>query len=464
MKLPLTHSLPKSLAAALACLCALAAALPAAPNPPAAFLWNESAKPMPAWVQNQVIYEVNVRQYSQEGSFAALEADLDRIHALGAHLIWLMPIHPIGELNRKGPLGSYYAVKDFYAVNPEFGSADDFRSLVNAIHARGMRVILDWVANHSAWDNPLTQSNPALYERDAAGNFIPPHGTDWSDVIQFDVQNPELAAFHADAMGYWVREFNVDGFRCDFAVGLPIPFWQQVSAALRALKPDIFMLAESDHGTMQRDAFDATYAWQLMHEFDRIAQGKAPANAIDAILAARSIALPAGSREMLFTSNHDENSWLGTVFERLGGGIKPFAALTFTLDGIPLIYNGQESGLAKRLKFFERDPIAWQPSPLFAFYQTLTALKANHPALRTGTPIQRIPSSADHAVFAFRRTAPDGQAILFIANLTARDIDVTIGGPGVEGTYTNVFSQERVTFNHAPSIALKSWDFLILSQ
>lgn len=420
--------------------------------------------PLPAWMADQVIYEINVRQYSEAGTFAAVEADLDRLANLGVGTLWLMPIHPIGEVNRKGPLGSYYAVKDYYAVNPEFGGEPAFRSLMQAAHARGMRVILDWVANHSAWDNPLTREQPELYETDASGNFVPPHGTDWTDVIQFDLEHPGLLALHIDAMRYWVTEYGVDGFRCDYALGLPVPFWNAVTAALQAVRPDLFMLAESAQGEFQKAAFHLTYGWELMHQFDRIAQGKAPATSLDGILAARALALPRGGREMLMTSNHDENSWLGTDLERMGGGARVFAVLTLTMDGIPLVYNGQEAGLDKRLAFFERDPIDWQPSPLFDFYKTLIALRRSHPALRPGLPLQRVATTHNESIYAFTRTTTAGQAVMVVANLTARDLDFHIGGPSVEGEWTDLFSGERIRFAATEAMELRSWGFRVLTR
>lgn len=428
------------------------------------YFWTERARPMPEWVENEVIYEVNIRQYSEEGTFAALEADLDRIQDLGVGILWLMPIHPIGEVNRKGELGSYYAVKDYRDVNPEFGDKAAFKSLVEAIHARGMRVILDWVANHSAWDNPLTETRPDLYERDDDGNLVPPHGTDWTDVVQFDINHPGLADYHIGAMRYWIETYDVDGFRCDYALGLPMSFWNEVNAALREVKPELFMLAESDSGAMHLEAFDLTYGWKVMHQFDRIAQGKAPANSLDGILADRRLALPRGANEMLFTSNHDENSWLGTVFERLGGGIEPFAVLSMTLNGVPLIYNGQEAGLNKRLEFFQRDPIDWQPSPLFDFYRKLIDLRKTHPALRTGMPFHRVATTMDESIYAFMRKASDGRSVLVVANLTAKDAEFVIGGPDVAGTWTELFSGATEELGDTTELQLNSWDYLVLYQ
>lgn len=454
MKKPLFKSVPLLLSSIPFC------AFPV--ETPGGFHWTEQANPMPEWVANQVIYELNVRQYSEKGTFAAVEADLDRIEDLGAHLIWLMPIHPVGEIERKGTLGSYYSVQNYFDVNPEFGTKEDFKSLVNAAHSRGMRVILDWVANHSAWDNPLAQEQPGLYETDAEGRFVPPHGTDWTDVIQFDIHNPELVKLHTEAMSYWVKNYGVDGFRCDVASALPVEFWNSVTAALREIKPDIFMLAESDAGDLQLESFDATYGWKLMHQFNAIAQGRAAASSIDSVLAETQLILPDGGREMLFTSNHDENSWAGTVFERLGGGVQVFAVLKMTLDGIPLIYNGQEIGLDKRLEFFEKDPIDWKPSPLTEFYKKLTGLKRTHPALRTGAGFVRIPSTNNETVYAFLRNAGPDKAVLVVANLAAGDSKVTLGHPFLKGIWTDLFTGEQVLLESTETMDLRSWGHRVL--
>jgi cyclomaltodextrinase len=436
----------------------------AVPDIPEGFYWTETANPIPEWLPNQVVYEINVRQYSEEGTFAAVEADLPRIKKLGVNTLWLMPIHPIGELNRKGELGSYYAVKDYYDVNPEFGDKAAFRSFMEAAHSHGMRVILDWVANHSAWDNPLTTEKPHLYVTDASGNFVPPYGTDWTDVIQFDVEHPELADYHAEAMKFWVEEFGVDGFRCDYAIGLPVPAWNRIVSELLEVRADLFMLAESSLGSLQIEAFDATYGWFLMHQFDAIAQGKAPANSLDRVLANRRLHLPKGGRELLCTSNHDENSWNGTVFERLGGGVATFAALTLTMDGIPLIYNGQEAGLDKRLEFFTKDPIVWKDSPLLPIYEKLVALRTSNPALFLGAATQRIDTTDNDKVYAFQRMAETGETVFVIANLTAGNLEFTIGGPNVAGKWVDALTGETVVMEPTTTMALDSWKFHVLTR
>jgi glycosidase len=425
-------------------------------------LWTESSTDLPDWMRNQTVYEINVRQYSEAGTFAAIEADLDRIEELGVGTLWFMPIHPIGEKNRKGSLGSYYAISDYYEVNPEFGTKADFRSLVEAAHSRGMRVILDWVGNHTAWDHPLATSNPEFYMTDHKGNFIPPLGFDWTDVIQVDYNNPDVLTYHIDVMRYWVNEFGIDGYRCDYATGIPTTFWNDLMSALLETRNDLFLLAESDVPDQQLEAFHANYGWQIMHGFDHIAQGKEPASHLDDILARKALLYPAGSDFFYLTSNHDENTWNGTVFERLGGGVETFVVLSFALDGIPMIYNGQEAAMNKRLEFFERDPIEWKASELFPFYQRLVALKRDHPAWKTGAPSLRVPTTADESVYTILRGTEGEGEVLVIANLTAVDTEFSLGHDRLEGDWKDLMTGEVMSLEKNWTTTLRSWDYHVL--
>ncbi|BET67472.1 alpha-amylase family glycosyl hydrolase [Opitutales bacterium ASA1] len=425
--------------------------------------WGQPALGLPDWVRNETIYEVNVRQYSEAGTFAAVQADLQRIHDLGARVLWFMPIHPIGEVERKGTLGSYYAVKDYVDVNPEFGTKADFKALVDRAKAMGFRIILDWVGNHTAWDNVMVAKHPEFFMKDHTGSYIPPLGFDWTDVIQIDFHNPAVLAWHTDAMAFWIREFGVDGFRCDYATGVPTPFWENLSAELRALKPDLFMLAEAEVPQHQRAAFHTSYSFTMMHVINEVAQGHAPATAIDAELARLRVLFPTDSSFIFYTTNHDENSWQGTVWERLGGGVRTFSVLTFALDGIPLLYNGQEAGLDKRLEFFERDPIEWKPSPLAEFYTTLCTLRREHPALATGASFTRLPTTNDAAIYAVLREA-GGRKVLALLNLTARDREFTVAGAGLAGTWRDAFGGESVSLDDTHTTLLRSWGYLLLTS
>ena len=419
---------------------------------------------LPAWMRHAVIYEVNVRQYSAAGNFAAVTADLPRLHDLGVDVLWLMPIYPIGEKNRKGPLGSYYAVRDYEAVNPEFGSEADFKHLVDSAHAAGLRVILDWVGNHTAWDNPLATRHPDFYVHDAKGNFTPPTGFDWTDVIQLDFTNPAVLDYEFGAMAHWVRDFGVDGFRCDFATGVPTAFWNELFNRLRQIRSDLFFLAESELPQQQLHAFNASYAFDMMKTFNAVAQGAACVSAIGDTLAAERVQFPAGAALLYYTTNHDENSWAGTVFERLGGGVRPFAVLSFMLDGIPLIYDGQEVGLDRRLAFFEHDPIAWpQDHPLTAFYRTLCALKHTAPALAAGAAMHRIPTTKNDSIYAILRESGPSRVVAFL-NLTARDVTADAFDPALAGRWHNVFTGEDTVLSSAVPLVLHSWEYRVLEN
>jgi len=373
--------------------------------------------PLP-WARQAVIYQINVGQYSAAGTLAAVQADLPRLKALGVDILWLMPWQPIGKLNRKGGLGSYYSISDYTAINPEFGTLADARALVVAAHQLGFRVILDWVANHTAWDHPWTAAHKDWYKLNAKGEIYPvtfnegqPGEEHWDDVVALDYRSEALRAAMIDAMAFWVREVGVDGFRCDVASLVPTDFWVRARRELEAARP-LFMLAESDAVDLHTSgAFDMTYSWDLADQvFKKIGQGEAGAPLLKAWLAREldptQNRYPAQALRMRFTANHDFNSWHGTDAELYGDAYPALAVLTFTLPGVPLIYNGQESRLAKRLAFFEKDPIPWKSYELTGFYQQLIALKHKHPALAAGAAGGRprlLEAPAD--VVAFERRA-----------------------------------------------------------
>jgi glycosidase len=431
----------------------------------AELLWEQQAPELPEWVNNQVIYEVNVRQYSEDSSFKSIAKDLDRISDIGINTLWFMPITPIGEKNRKGELGSYYSVKDYMGVNPEFGTPSDFKNLVKKAHAHGMKVIIDWVANHSACDNLLATEHPEYYVKDSEGNFIPPIGTDWTDVIQFDFTQEGLLEYQTKAMKYWMEEFGVDGFRCDFALGVPTDFWNKLSDSLRKVNPDVFLLAEADVADQQLRAFNASYGWQLLHAFAGIAQGEHDANYLDAVLSRQNLTYPKDSNFLLMTSNHDMNSWEGTVYERLGGGTKVFAVLAMTMKGIPLVYNGQEIGLNKRLEFFTKDPIQWNnTSPINEFYKKLIHLKTNSLSLNATAEFNRIPTTEDASIYAYTRGKSEKGQILVIANLKAHDLEFEIGTDAVKGDWTNIFTGEKIHFSGSEEMNLNMWNYLVLER
>jgi len=362
----------------------------------------------PAWTKSATIYEVNVRQFSSDSSLAAVTAALPRLKTMGVDIVWLMPVHPIGKDHRKGPLGSYYAVADYQAINPEFGSMDDFKALVGRAHGLGMKVIMDWVPNHTAWDHPWVKDHPDWYLKDAAGKIGPvtfgsgPDAAVWEDVVGLDYRVPALRAAMIDAMAFWIRAADIDGFREDVAGNVPTGFWDEARAALDKIKP-VFMLAEADKPELHESAFDMTYDWDFYHLMVKVAKGQGDGRDLAAFFAHPPKTFPAGSYRMEFTSDHDENSWNGSDTELYGKAFKPFAVIAATVPGMALVYSGQESGLDKRLKFFEKDPIAWKNYPLADFYRGLLWLRHNSPALTNDNASMDVldPHNAD--VFAFKR-------------------------------------------------------------
>ena len=384
------------------------------------------------WTRQAVIYQVNVRQYSAAGTLAAVQADLPRLKALGVDILWVMPWQPIGKLNRKGTLGSYYSISDYTAVNPEFGTLADAKSFVAAAHKLGLKVILDWVANHTAWDHPWATAHKDWFKLNAKGevyavtfNEGQPGEEHWDDVIALNYGSEALRTAMIDAMKFWVREVDLDGFRCDVASLVPTDFWVRTRRELDALKP-MFMLAESDAKELHASgAFDMTYSWDLADEvFKKIGKGEAGqsgnAALLKAWLAKQPAGYPAHAYRMRFTSNHDFNSWHGTDAELYGDAYQALAVLTFTLPGMPLIYNGQESRLTKRLAFFEKDAIAWGSYELTGFYQQLVTLKHKHPALAAGqygAPVTLLDAPAGVVAFE-RRLGAD--AVRVAVNLSAQ--------------------------------------------
>jgi glycosidase len=307
----------------------------------------------PEWSKNATIYEVNIRQYTPEGTFKAFESHLPRLKELGIDIIWLMPIHPIGEKNRKGSIGSYYSVKDYYAVNPEFGTMDDLKSLVKKIHDMGMYVILDWVANHSAWDCNLVSAHPEWYTRDYNGNFQPTPWYDWSDVIDFDYNQPGIRKYMTEVLKYWVTEANIDGYRCDVAGFIPTDFWENVRKELDEIKP-VFMLAEWNARDLHKAAFDMSYNWEMYAAMHELVMNNGSFHRLYEHFAHTVNTFPRNAYWMNFVDNHDKNSWEGTQFTQFGPALDACIVLTVTAAGMPLVYSGQEAGLDRQLHFSKK--------------------------------------------------------------------------------------------------------------
>ena len=422
------------------------------------------------WSYNLSVYEVNVRQYTQEGTFAAFETHLERLKEMGVGILWFMPIHPIGEKNRLGSLGSYYSVKDYMDVNSEFGTLDDFKALVKKAHEMDFYVLIDWVANHTAWDNLLTISHPDWYNKDTNGNFIPPAGTNWSDVIDLDYSKQELRKYMIDAMKFWITEADIDGFRCDAASWVPLDFWETANSELKSIKPKILMLAEADGTQYQNAGFDMSFAWGLYGFgdgiFTKIINGAYNANYLASYLREELNNFSDEHYRMYFTSNHDENSWYGTVFERFGEAAEIFAVITLTFNSMPLIYSGQEAGLDKRLRFFDKDQIIWKAHPFSAIYTNLLKLKRENKALWNGSnggEAVRVLTNNNPDIFAFVRQK-DNDKIFALFNLTNKDQNVIPVGDLYEDNYISVFTNDSVTFAQGTEAILPPWGYKIFKN
>lgn len=378
----------------------------------------------PDWVKNAVIYEINIRQYSPEGTFNKVTADLQRIKDLGVDIIWLMPIHPIGEKHRKGTLGSYYSVKDYQAVNPEFGTLEDFKNLVKKTHEMGMKIIIDWVANHTAWDHVWIEEDINRYTTDSLGNRpIVPEGTDWDDTADLDYTNPSTREAMEEAMLYWIKETDIDGYRCDVAGMVPLDFWKEVRPKLDEVKP-VFMLAEDGKPEIHQ-AFDISYAWDFLHLMNDVAKRKKTISEVQEYIAKRDSLYQKEDVLMYFTTNHDENSWNKTVFQRFGQNHKNYATLAFTLDGMPLIYSGQEVGNKKELQFFEKDVINWEADTdsLQTFYKDLIKIYKETPAFWTGQNkgVVKFIDSKNKNVLIYQREVPQQNPVTVILNFGYKD-------------------------------------------
>ncbi len=417
----------------------------------------------PDWSRNAVIYEVNLRQGTDEGTVKAFGEQLPRLQDLGVDILWFMPINPISEKDRKGTLGSYYAVQDYTKFNPEFGTLDEFKAVVEDAHARGMKVILDWVPNHTGRDNVWVTEHPEYYRKNDKGEMMGLY--DWTDVYCLNYNNPATCEAMVDAMKFWLTEVGVDGFRCDVAMQVPVDFWNWARPKLQAVKPDLFMLAEAAQPDLQEQCFNMGYNWPMAHLFNAIAatQGQytfadkdgnvkqfpeTHATDIDTLLAKQAEAFPADTYLMNMITNHDFNSWEGTEFQRLGLLTPAFAVLSYTLPGMPLIYTGQETGMDRAFEFFEKDKAPqWEPrNEYFTFYRTLDGVKHQSPALSAGLAggeMLRYPTQSPD-VYAFSR-AKDGNKVFVMVNLSDKSQPVKFTGetPDVKGM-TDAFTGKKV--------------------
>ncbi|SDI80270.1 Alpha amylase, catalytic domain [Chryseobacterium taeanense] len=419
---------------------------------------------LPDWAKNATVYELNIRQFSQEGTFKAVEKQLSGLKKMGIDIIWLMPVQPIGEVHRKGSLGSYYSVKDYMGVNPEFGTPDDFKSLVHAIHQEGMYVILDWVANHTSWDNPLVDEHPEWYRKSRKNTFQSTRWRDYDDIIELDYQYPELRKYMTEALKYWIREYNIDGYRCDIASFIPIDFWENARAELDSIKP-VFMLAEAEDRELHRKAFDATYNWTLWNILHQIAMNERSVKTLtEAYLAEHVSIFPKEGIRLNFIDNHDKNSWEGNQYSNFGDALKAGIVFTVMMDGMPLVYSGQEAGLDRSLEFFEKDPIDWKSHENEKLYTLLFKLKHQNKALWNGIyggEMVRIINDRMDQVISFVREK-EGDKVLTFMNLSNTSVMVQLDTSFDTGLYTNLFTGKQQAVPDTMILSMEAWEYVIL--
>ncbi|MDT7809395.1 MAG: hypothetical protein QOJ70_3208 [Acidobacteriota bacterium] len=431
----------------------------------------------PAWVRGGVIYEIYPRDFSEQGNFAGVTAQLDRLKELGVNILWLMPVHPIGEEKKKGPVGSPYAVRDYYAVNPDYGTAADLKRLVTEAHRRGMKVVIDIVANHTSWDSVLMK-NPEYYVRDSAGKITYPH--DWMDVAKLNYDNPQLRRYMTDMLKFWVRDFDLDGFRCDVAADVPTDFWEQARAELDKVKPDIFMLAEADKPELLLRAFDLDYSWTLHSALTDVLQGRKSANELRAAWEADEARYPRGALRMRFSDNHDERRAIARFGEP---GALAASALMFALDGVPMLYNGMEVGDTTESgapALFYRLPVFWpiaERRPEFPrFYRQMIALRKSHTALTRGRT-EWLHNSDETRITTFARR-DEGEEIVVAINFSNRPFNGTIEAPTgaafnditpdthepLPSNATEAERMARMRTTGLPALSLDAWGYRIFRR
>ena len=414
-----------------------------------------------------MLYELNVRQFTPEGTFAAARERLPFLRSLGIDAIWLMPIYPIGVEGRKGTLGSYYSIRDYKGVNEEFGSETDLRDFITAAHSLGMRVLLDWVANHTARDARWLDDKPYdWYEREADGTAKVPW--DWTDTAKLNYSNHDVWRGQIDAMRYWVEEFKVDGFRCDMAMLVPIEFWQEASEELHRVKRDIFMLAEAEEDNLFDRAFNMSYQWNIHHIMCDIAQGARRGWDLRNAIHSERARYPREAMRMSFTSNHDENSWSGSEQARFGSALEVMTAMTFLMPStMPLIYTGQEVGYNHSFEFFERDAIpaeAYVENRTTELYRRLTSLKHKEQALAAGErggEMIEIENNAKDCMMTFVREV-DGSRVVAIVNLSPYTIHADFRTGIYAGKYYDALTGERVVLDDHVERDIAPWQYQIL--
>ncbi|MGD0580322.1 MAG: alpha-amylase family glycosyl hydrolase [Bryobacteraceae bacterium] len=431
--------------------CALCAALMAAPADKD--VSGLQARVVPEWVRDGVVYEINTRTFSKAGNFAGITAKLDDLHKLGVTILWLMPVHPSGTVKRKGTYGSPYSVRDYYAVDPAFGTLDDLKTLIRAAHARGMRVIIDIVPNHTAWDSVM-MAHPDFYKKDKQGHIIPPI-PDWDDVAALNYANPALREYMTTMMEYWLKDYDLDGFRCDAAGMVPTDYWEQMRPRMDAAKKDVLMLDEWSSPELLVKAFDLDYAWPFHNALTEVLQTGKPASAIRQVWEEQRAKFPRGALHMIFSDNHDEKRAIARFGEK---GALAASALVFALQGVPMLYNGMEVGdttesggpaLFENLRVFW--PIVERRPEFPRTYESLTRLRRQHPALRRGD-LTWLGNSDESRIVTFARMGA-GEEIVFAVNLSNRPFEGSVRLAAPEG----FVELEKGAAAGLPKIQLGAW-------
>lgn len=425
----------------------------------------------PTFAYDATIYELNTRQFTPEGTFAAAEAELPKLKEMGVDIIWIMPLQPIGKLTRKGTLGSYYSIIDYCAFNPEFGTREDFEHLLQQAHKLGMKVILDWVANHTAPDSEWTQ-NEGWHYRDADGNLMVQY--DWTDISKLNYENEDMRAAMKEAMHWWMDEIGIDGFRCDVAGEVPTDFWNDAMSELRQTHPDMFTLAEDEDKAFElcESAFDMYYGWTLHHLMNGVAQGSNSVQDLWDYFAKADTTVEDYAIRMNFISNHDENSWSGDEYERMGNAVEMMTAFTYVIPGMPLIYTGQEYGNHHRLEFFEKDCIDRDDnSPMRALYSKLNELREKNPALfspEKGAKMVRLDTDNEHIFAMARETTVRKRfkdvpnTVIGIFNMSGEEQDVVVNANIFAGAYKDLRAGLGWEVDEQLTLHMKPWEYFVL--
>ncbi|RYY66426.1 MAG: DUF3459 domain-containing protein [Chitinophagaceae bacterium] len=424
---------------------------------------GDSAVPVKQWWLASNVYEVNLRQYSKAGSINEFAKSLPRLKEMGVEILWFMPVTPIGVEGRKEnekQMGSYYAVRNYTAFNEDYGSMEDWKAFVKQAQGMGFKVITDWVANHSAPDNHWVKEHPEFYAKDSTGKMYGPF--DWTDVRKLDYSNRGLRDSMIAAMKFWLTETGIDGFRCDVAAEVPTDFWKECIATLKTIRPDIFMLAETDKPELHTAGFDVSYGWQAMHAMKDLYTGKYTLAQFDSVNVQGIKDFPKNAARLFFTTNHDENSWNGTEYEKFGPAAKAFAVFTQTYaQSIPLIYNGQELPNKKRLKFFVKDTISWTGQYAMAdFYRTLLSLRKTNPALAVNAGYEKLSSTRDAEVYAYLRKQGE-RKVLVILNLSKVPQRFKITNAVINGSPRNVFMGVSEKLDDQHEFSIEPWGYLV---